>query len=962
MKNSIQKSPSFFMQRIASSIILGALFVLPFSMQKLNLMQPQQHAELLRPYSTIYSIIFGGNISCCSVLLQICFCALLLLPLTAFVTLVSLFLKKKHKKTVYLLQLLSVTVYLAAAVISLIEFADSARWFTELSPLVYMSFAAALISHIVLIAHGIIGIKMRNQNHSEYKQLCADETKKEKDRHDEEMKQIKRDKERAKGNKDKTRKIKLLKKKEVKSYRRWKSRTHIKTKIKIVILLTITGILATFIFTDLHKYRTLVIQTVNNTGGNLAEQTAAAYDLSDGQSGKISSFIDRLRKMNSTSPFPCERADIITTDSTESVFLEASDDFTAASRQTGAFSAAEAAEKLAASTQAKIHDFFDGQSEKINSLIGGLKKTNASPSSLEKTAGSTEPAVPGTAETSSAAAADSIESAAEAADASSDIAADSVKPAAPEAAGSSTVPDTSTLHTPSEAAGDSSGIETDSTESAPAEAADASSAAADIVEPAAPEAAGGSSAVTTALPDFNIFAYTTAEETAGMIPEEEKRITHEQAAEFLGRYRNEELRNEPIYNAQNETIKYTHPVTVTDAERRRLVGFSVITYRKEILARPYFQAKVFIFTISTVFFYISIVVTLFLADFIANPIIFLCGSVRKTANILSSLLSETGTARIDPESLTFDDKVGTNDEIKDLSIEINNIITLIRGILPYVSFHTLQKVGKNTEQTSSRTNPTRRELCFLFTDIRGFTTLCEGLPPKEVIPILNHYLDIETQIILNNGGDIDKYVGDEMMAFFSGPRKEINACKAAMEIRAAMRAEEEASLAEGKTPISMGIGINSGEVVFGPVGAETRKDFTSIGDTVNLAARLEGANKEYGSRTIISEAVYNKLHESFICRELDFITVKGKTEPVRIFEILQSAKLSNEKLLDIKELFESGLAAYRKKQWDKAENYFSECNQKYDDMPSQVFLRRIVHYKLSPPDRSWKGVFVMEVK
>lgn len=945
MKNSIQKTPLFFIQRIASIIILASLFVLPFSMKELNLLQPQQSADILRPYSTIYSIIFGGNISC-SVPLQICCCALLLLPATALITLVSLFLKKKHKKTVYLLQLLSVTVYLAAVVISLIEFANSARWFTTLPYTVYTSFSSALVFHIVLIAQGIIGIKTRNQNHSEYKQLCADETKKEKDMHEREMERIKRDKERVKGNKDKTRKIKLLEKKEVQSYRQLRGRTHVKTKIKIVILLTITIILATFICTDLRNYRALVIQTANNTGGNLAEQVATIYDFSDGQSEKINSFIEGLKKTNSISPFPCERADIITTDSTESVFLEAIDGFSADSRQLSTFSATEAAGKIAASTQAAIHDFFDGQSEKINSFIGELTKTSSSAPPQEEITGRAESVAAGTPDDSSAG--NDEPTVPEPTD-NSDV---STEPAVSEAAGS-------TGQSVPEAAADSTEMTTNSTETAVPKESDDSS---DVAEPVVSEETDDSTVITAALPDFNIFAYTTAAEAARLIPDEEKRITSEQAETFLKRYQNESLRKEPIYNSRNGTITYMHPITVTQEMEKghKLVGFSIITYRKEILARPYFQAKVFIFTISAVFFYISIVVTLFLADFIANPIIFLCGSVRETTNILSSLLS--GTARIDPESLTFDDKVGTNDEIKTLSLEINNIITLIRGILPYISFHTLQSAKQNTERASSRTTPTRRELCFLFTDIRGFTTLCEGLPPKEVIPILNHYLDIETQIILDNHGDVDKYVGDEMMAFFDGPRKEINACKAAMEIRKAMREEEEASLAEGKTPISMGIGINSGAVVFGPVGSETRKDFTSIGDTVNLAARLEGANKEYGSKTIISEAVYNQLHESFICRELDFITVKGKSEPVRIFEILQSAKLSNEKLLDIKNLFEAGLAAYRKKQWKTAEKYFSECNQKYNDMPSQVFLRRIVHYKISPPERNWKGVFVMEVK
>ena len=377
---------------------------------------------------------------------------------------------------------------------------------------------------------------------------------------------------------------------------------------------------------------------------------------------------------------------------------------------------------------------------------------------------------------------------------------------------------------------------------------------------------------------------------------------------------------------------------------------------KEILNRPYFQAKVFIFALAAVFAYAAIIITLFLADFIAEPIIQLCVNIRKTTNILSELLS--GNAKIEANRLIFDDNIKTHDEIKTLSKEIKNIITLVRGMLPYVSFHTIQNAEKDVGSKSIS-----RNLCFLFTDIRGFTKLCEKMPAREVIAMLNHYLDIETKIIFENGGDVDKYVGDEMMAFFAGPKKEINACKAAIEIREALYREQQAAIKLGKETISLGIGINTGYVIFGPVGSKTRKDFTSIGDTVNLAARLEGANKQYGSKTIISESVYNNLNDSFICRELDYITVKGKTEVVRIFEVLQEVqKASNDKLIDLKESFEKGLKYYRQRKWKTAEKYFLDCVEKYNDQPAKVFLERIAHYQSSPPPIDWQGVFVMRVK
>ena len=461
---------------------------------------------------------------------------------------------------------------------------------------------------------------------------------------------------------------------------------------------------------------------------------------------------------------------------------------------------------------------------------------------------------------------------------------------------------------------------------------------------------------TTKLPDFNVFSYTTEAGSVRNIPAEEKRITAEEAARYIQHFQNVTTRNQPIYIPEKGTCIYIHPITFSRKDGQRLVGFAVVTYMKEILERPYFQAKVFIFALAAVFAYAAIIITLFIADFIAEPIIQLCVNIRKTTNILNELLS--GNAKIEANKLVFADNLKTRDEIKTLSKEIKNIITLVRGMLPYVSFHTIRNAEKDAGSRSIS-----RNLCFLFTDIRGFTKLCEKLPARDVIMMLNRYLNIETKIIFDNGGDVDKYVGDEIMAFFAGPKKEINACKAAMEIREALYREQQAAIKVGREPVSIGIGINAGYVVFGPVGSETRKDFTSIGDTVNLAARLEGANKQYGSKTIISESVYNNLNNAFICRELDYITVKGKTEAVRIFEVLQETKKNtSDKIYDLKKVFETGLDYYRQRKWKTAEKYFLECVEKYNDKPAKVFLERIAHYRSSPPPADWKGVFVMRVK
>ena len=297
-------------------------------------------------------------------------------------------------------------------------------------------------------------------------------------------------------------------------------------------------------------------------------------------------------------------------------------------------------------------------------------------------------------------------------------------------------------------------------------------------------------------PDYAVFSYTTAIGKVKTIPDNEKFITAEKAKEYFTRFQNGTYKKQPVY--YNEFCKYIYPVSFTRKEGNKLVGFSIVTYREEILMRSYFHAQIFVYTMAVMFLYIAIILSLLIADFITNPLLYLRTNVRKTADILEEILD--GNSKIKAEQLTYIDSIRTHDETKDLSKEIKNMVNIIRGIIPYISFSTLQAAEKETRKATST-----RELCFLFTDIRGFTSLCEGKPPKEVVEILNHYLDIETEIILNNGGDVDKFVGDEMMAFFSGPKKEYNACKAAMEIRAAMRAQQQQALEEGSDYISIGI-------------------------------------------------------------------------------------------------------------------------------------------------------------
>ena len=417
------------------------------------------------------------------------------------------------------------------------------------------------------------------------------------------------------------------------------------------------------------------------------------------------------------------------------------------------------------------------------------------------------------------------------------------------------------------------------------------------------------------------------------------------------------LKANSIYDAKTDQRLFVGPILKpemvkvgdTKVRQERLLGFSVMAFKESVIMKPYFKTRILVITLTLLFLYVAIIMVYLIGNYIVNPLLFLRMNVRKISDNLQSMIR--GKARVSSNALVYADYVRSKDEIKSLSNEIGNMVTVLKGVIPYISASTLKQAEKGTATSSNR------ELAFLFTDIRGFTTLCEGLQPDQVVSILNRYLDLETEIILQNEGDVDKFVGDEMMAFFDGPQKELHACKAAMQLRHAMMQEREQRQKEGLPVVSIGIGINSGPVVFGSVGARDRMDFTSIGDTVNLAARLEGANKQYQSKSIITEVVYNKVQDTFICRELDFIAVKGKKEPVRIFEILQEKDKAQAKLLQIKDLFEKGLAAYRKQNWKTAAAAFSKNVELYQDGPSEVFLQRVIYFDKNPPGKDWDGVF-----
>lgn len=265
----------------------------------------------------------------------------------------------------------------------------------------------------------------------------------------------------------------------------------------------------------------------------------------------------------------------------------------------------------------------------------------------------------------------------------------------------------------------------------------------------------------------------------------------------------------------------------------------------------------------------------------------------------------------------------------------------------------------------------RQVMSVFFSDLAGFTQMCEGLTPDTAVRFLNQYFARMAEVIRAQQGIIDKYIGDSVMAFWGPPFTDEHAilsCRAALEQMAKMQ-DFRAQLPNligvryGLPNVEVRMGIASGEVTVGNIGSETARGYTVIGDTVNLASRLEQANKFYGTRILVNEETRRLAGDAFVFREIDVLRVTGKQEPIRIYELLSERGLSSPTCAAGVAAFETGLRHYRAQQWDAAETAFASClTHLPEDRPSQVFLERLQGFRRQPPEPTWDGVWVAGTK
>ncbi len=259
-----------------------------------------------------------------------------------------------------------------------------------------------------------------------------------------------------------------------------------------------------------------------------------------------------------------------------------------------------------------------------------------------------------------------------------------------------------------------------------------------------------------------------------------------------------------------------------------------------------------------------------------------------------------------------------------------------------------------------------REMTVLFSDVRGFTTISEGLDPTQLTALMNEFLTPMTHVIHHHRGTIDKYMGDAIMAFWGAPLHDEqharHALLAAMEMISTLEGLQDHFKAKGWPPIKVGVGLSTGEMTVGNMGSEFRLAYTVMGDSVNLGSRLESLTKEYGVAIMVSEYTRAAVPD-FVFRELDRVRVKGKDKPVAIFQPICQQGQEDPAFMAELALYEAALGAYRAQNWPSAEEQFAQLRSAHPDCRLyELYAQRITYLRHEPPGADWDGSFTFTTK
>ena len=336
-----------------------------------------------------------------------------------------------------------------------------------------------------------------------------------------------------------------------------------------------------------------------------------------------------------------------------------------------------------------------------------------------------------------------------------------------------------------------------------------------------------------------------------------------------------------------------------------------------------------------------------------------------------------GTRAVEAGNLDQTIDIKTRDEIGELSAAFNRMVVQLRDnkrvretFGKYIDPRVVEGLIDRPNLTAAEGQ--RRVMTVLLCDLKGFTSLSEGLVPQGLVKIMNRYFSLMSEPIRTNRGIIDKYIGDGIMAYWGPPfvgeadhaRLASLATLEMIEHIEALRREIPDLLGVRGTPMErcdLRIGVATGEALVGSIGSDIMMSYTVMGDVVNLASRLEGANKIYGTRNLVSESTIAATGNVIVYREIDSIVVQGQTRPEIVFEILgRTGEVSQDRLAS-SDLYRTGLAAYRERRWDDALAAFRSSQEASPgDGPSQCLLTRIEKIRTNPLPPDWNGSWHIE--
>ncbi len=289
----------------------------------------------------------------------------------------------------------------------------------------------------------------------------------------------------------------------------------------------------------------------------------------------------------------------------------------------------------------------------------------------------------------------------------------------------------------------------------------------------------------------------------------------------------------------------------------------------------------------------------------------------------------------------------------------------LRSFEKYVSSEIVRRLIKTKKE--AHLGVEHADVTVFFSDVADFTTITESINLESLVEIMSEYLGEMTNIILTHEGTLDKYIGDAIMAFWNAPQEVGNhpkvACKTALECLEKLSLLRKDWQKRGLPPLTCRIGLHTGNVLVGNLGSKKRMDYTVIGDTVNLASRLEGLNKYYGTEIVISEELYRLIKDDFVCRPLDLVAVKGRSSHTLIYELMATIEKATDEQKYIARTYTEALWLYKSRNFSKAMSCLEEFSSNYpDDIAAKNLYSRCQTYNNTPPDKNWTGIITLREK